>query len=83
MSLSPLYSDFRIDLHVKILMALHDVFTSPQPIQAKFVAFRVLPNKLKLYASPKFSAARIAGLTAFMRVTFITLMGFPPFKSLI
>jgi hypothetical protein len=61
MSLSPLYSVFRIDLHVKILMALHDAFASPQPNQAKFVAFRVLPFKLKLYASPKFSAARIAG----------------------
>lgn len=47
-SLSPLYPDYRINLHVRILLTFHLRFRRLQSIQAKFTAFRVWKGRLKV-----------------------------------
>ena len=47
-SLSPLYSDLTIDLHVRTATSFHQGFPWLHPLQAKFTIFRVSSTSLKL-----------------------------------
>jgi len=47
MSLSPLYPNHTMDLHVTTATVLHQSFLRLQPAQAKFTIFRVLTSMLR------------------------------------
>ena len=75
-SLSPLYSTFRIDLHVRTPTALHQRFRWLQLSQAKFTVFRVLATILHSNLSENIKVGRLCSLAASNHITFIADIGF-------
>lgn len=80
-SLSPLYPNLKINLHVRIHSNLHQSFPWLRPIQAQFTIFRVPPYMLILESCIKeLRSADVDTFTTFTPLTFITLYGLPPYN---
>src|SRR3978361_438887 len=81
-SLSPLYPNSTIDLHVRIATSLHQSFLWLHPIHAEFTIFRV-PTYMLYRGSFTKGQVRASMLptTGISTFTFITRMGFPPKHS--
>ena len=79
-SLSPLYPNLKINLHVRIQSNLHQSFPWLRPIQAQFTIFRVPPYMLILESCIReLRSADVDTITSFTPLTFITHIGLTPY----
>ena len=82
MSLSPLYPNHTMDLHVTTATVLHQSFLRLQPAQAKFTIFRVLTSMLRFSTIHK-RPNDAAGMKPWHRIPFSTPFGFNHQKTCI
>ena len=81
-SLSPLYPNLKINLHVRIHSNLHQSFPWLRPIQAQFTIFRVPPYMLILESCIReLRSADVDTIASFTPLTFITHIGLTPYYS--